>query len=114
VIRMISWVPLLGDGQRRGQPGIAGCRADRYAIEWLLFSNFSVVLAFVHLYTMFHDRADLQLDDAHRPCADRSRARLRRQRLATVECGGAAQPHRDHNRFIFVITIVMGDFVTSA
>ena len=42
-------------------------------LEWLLYSDFSVVLAFVHLFTFFMVDADLQLDDAHRQAPDRGR-----------------------------------------
>ena len=50
---MISWMPLLGrnglvnQALRRHRP------RSTSRVEWLLFSDFSVVLAFVHLYTMF-------------------------------------------------------------
>ncbi|MFZ2988571.1 ABC transporter permease, partial [Ideonella sp.] len=52
VIRMISWVPLLG---RNGlvNTSLQGLGLIEQPLEWLLFSEFSVVLAFVHLYTMF-------------------------------------------------------------
>jgi putative spermidine/putrescine transport system permease protein len=52
VIRMISWIPLLG---RNGLVNDALLAAGlvRQPVEWLLFSGFSVTLAFVHLYTMF-------------------------------------------------------------
>ena len=52
VIRMVSWVPLLG---RHGLVNSFALEAGftHAPIEWLLFSNFSVVVAFVHLYTMF-------------------------------------------------------------
>jgi putative spermidine/putrescine transport system permease protein len=52
VIRMISWVPLLG---RNGLVNsfLQAIGATRGPLEWLLFSDVSVVLAFVHLYTMF-------------------------------------------------------------
>jgi ABC-type Fe3+ transport system permease subunit len=39
--------------QRAGQPGAGGRGGGEQPVEWLLFSDFSVVLAFVHLYTMF-------------------------------------------------------------
>ncbi len=52
IIRMISWIPVLG---RNGlvnstliQLGIVP-----KPIEWLLYSDFAVVLAMVHLYTLF-------------------------------------------------------------
>ncbi|RZI77136.1 MAG: ABC transporter permease, partial [Rubrivivax sp.] len=50
VIRMISWVPLLGRNGLVNQ-GLLGVGLIDEPIEWLLFSDFSVVLAFVHLYT---------------------------------------------------------------
>src|SRR5439155_22188462 len=52
VIRMISWVPLLG---RNGlvNTALVASGAVPAPLEWLLFSDFAVVLAFVHLYTMF-------------------------------------------------------------
>src|ERR1700754_3650949 len=52
VIRMISWVPLLGRNGVMNEM-LQGMGLIDSPIEWLLFSNFSVVLAFVHLYTMF-------------------------------------------------------------
>jgi putative spermidine/putrescine transport system permease protein len=52
VIRMVSWVPLLG---RNGLVNdfLIGAGFVSQPVEWLLFSSFSVTLAFVHLYTMF-------------------------------------------------------------
>jgi putative spermidine/putrescine transport system permease protein len=52
VIRMISWIPLLG---RNGlvNDTLLAVGVVKQPVEWLLFSDFSVVLAFVHLYTMF-------------------------------------------------------------
>ncbi|MDB5845416.1 MAG: binding-protein-dependent transport system inner rane component, partial [Polaromonas sp.] len=52
VIRMISWVPLLGRNGLVNQ-SLQGAGLINQPVEWLLFSDFSVVLAFVHLYTMF-------------------------------------------------------------
>src|SRR5581483_10578061 len=48
VIRMIAWIPLLG---RNGlvNKGLMGMGLIRQPLEWLLFSEFSVVLALVHL-----------------------------------------------------------------
>ena len=39
----------------------------REPIEWLLYSDFSVVLAFVHLYTLFMIVPIFNSHDAHRP-----------------------------------------------
>jgi len=52
IIRMISWIPFLG------RNGIANSALISWGIidepvEWLLFSDFAVILAFVHLYTLF-------------------------------------------------------------
>ncbi|MGY4416689.1 putative spermidine/putrescine transport system permease protein [Bradyrhizobium sp. LB7.1] len=52
VIRMIAWIPLLG---RNGlvNSGLVKTGAINQPLEWLLFSEFSVVLALVHLFTFF-------------------------------------------------------------
>jgi len=52
IIRMISWIPFLG------RNGIANSTLMSWGVidepvEWLLFSDFAVILAFVHLYTLF-------------------------------------------------------------
>jgi len=52
VIRMISWIPLLGRNGLVNDFLLAAGFATQ-PVEWLLFSSFSVTLAFVHLYTMF-------------------------------------------------------------
>ena len=81
IIRMISWIPVLG---RNGLVNSsAGQDGDHPApIEWLLYSDFAVVLAMVHLYTLFMVtpifntlmRIDRSLIEAARDC--------RRNRLA--------------------------------
>ena len=52
IIRMISWVPFLG---REGLLNSALLRLGliHQPLEFLLFSDFAVVLAYVHLYTLF-------------------------------------------------------------
>ena len=52
IIRMISWIPFLG------RNGIANSTLISWGVideplDWLLFSDFAVILAFVHLYTLF-------------------------------------------------------------
>ena len=49
---MIAWVPLLG---RNGlvNKGLMATGVVQAPVEWLLFSEFSVVLALVHLFTFF-------------------------------------------------------------
>ena len=52
IIRMISWIPVLG---RNGLVNTALVNAGIVPepIEWLLYSDFAVVLAMVHLFTLF-------------------------------------------------------------
>jgi putative spermidine/putrescine transport system permease protein len=52
VIRMISWIPFLGRNGLFNQSLIALGITDE-PLEFLLFSDFSVVLAYVHLFTLF-------------------------------------------------------------
>ena len=52
VIRMISWIPLLGRNGLVNDFLLSTGLADAPQ-EWLLYSGFSIVLAFVHLYTLF-------------------------------------------------------------
>jgi len=52
IIRMISWRPVLG---RDGLANSArlGLGVVDHPVEWLLFSDFSVIVAYVHLFTLF-------------------------------------------------------------
>ena len=112
VIRMISWVPLLGRNGVINQ-GLQGLGLIDAPIEWLLFSNFSVVLAFVHLYTMFMIVPIFN-----------SMMRIDRALIEAARDAGASGWQTVWNVVvplsrtgiiigsIFVITIVMGDFVT--
>ncbi|RSZ32495.1 ABC transporter permease [Variovorax beijingensis] len=112
VIRMISWVPLLGRNGLVNQM-LTGLGLVDQPVEWLLFSNFSVVLAFVHLYTMFMIVPIFN-----------SMMRIDRSLLEAASDAGASGWQTLWNVVvplsrtgiligsIFVITIVMGDFVT--
>ena len=112
VIRMISWVPLLGRNGLVNQ-ALIGMNLIETPIEWLLFSDFSVVLAFVHLYTMFMIVPIFN-----------SMMRIDRSLLEAASDSGASGWQTLWNVVvplsrtgiiigsIFVITIVMGDFVT--
>jgi putative spermidine/putrescine transport system permease protein len=112
VIRMISWVPLLGRNGVINQ-GLQGIGLIDSPIEWLLFSQFSVVLAFVHLYTMFMIVPIFN-----------SMMRIDRALIEAARDSGASGWQTVWNVVvplsrtgiiigsIFVITIVMGDFVT--
>lgn len=112
VIRMISWVPLLG---RHGlvNQALLGIGLVDEPVEWLLFSNFSVVLAFVHLYTMFMIVPIFN-----------SMMRIDRSLIEAADDAGASAWQTLWHVIvplsrtgiligsIFVVTIVMGDFVT--
>lgn len=52
IIRMISWRPVLG---REGliNSGLQNLGIIDQPLDWLLFSDFSVVVAYVHLFTLF-------------------------------------------------------------
>ncbi len=52
IIRMISWRPVLG---REGliNQGLQGIGVIEQPLDWLLFSDFSVVVTYVHLFTLF-------------------------------------------------------------
>lgn len=112
VIRMISWVPLLGRNGLVNQ-SLVGMGVVNQPLEWLLFSDFSVVLAFVHLYTMFMIVPIFN-----------SMMRIDRSLIEAASDSGASAWQTLWNVIvplsrtgiiigsIFVITIVMGDFVT--
>ena len=112
VIRMISWVPLLGrNGLVNGFLQAAGVTPE--PVTWLLFSDFSVVLAFVHLYTMFMivpifnsmSRIDRSLLEAARDAGASGTQTLWNVVVPLSKPGIVIGS-------IFVITMVMGDYVT--
>ncbi len=112
VIRMIAWVPLLG---RNGLVNdmLVHLGAVDQPVEWLLFSSFSVTLAFVHLFSTFMIVPIFN-----------SMMRIDRSLLEAAADSGATAWQTLWNVIvplcrtgiiigsIFVITIVMGDFVT--
>ena len=112
VIRMISWIPLLG------RNGLVNTTFIDLGIidapyEWMLYSEFSVVVAFVHLYTLFMVVPIFN-----------SMMRIDRSLLEAAHDAGASTTQILTNVIIplsrpgiiigsiFVITIVMGDFLT--
>jgi putative spermidine/putrescine transport system permease protein len=112
VIRMISWVPLLGrNGLVNSVLLAAGVRREPFT--WLLFSDFSVVLAFVHLYTMFMivpifnsmGRIDRALLEAARDAGASGWQTLWNVVVPLSKPGIVIGS-------IFVVTMVMGDYVT--
>ncbi len=112
IIRMISWIPVLG---RNGlvnttlvQMGII-----REPIEWLLYSDFAVILAMVHLFTLFMVtpifntlmRIDRSLIEAARDAGANGFQILWNVILPLAKPGMAIGT-------IFVVTLVMADFST--
>jgi putative spermidine/putrescine transport system permease protein len=112
VIRMIAWIPLLG---RNGlvNKGLEGIGLISQPVEWLLFSEFSVVLALVHLFTFFMVvpifnsmiRIDKRLIEAAYDAGASGWQTLVNVIIPLAKPGIVIGS-------IFVITIVMGDFVT--
>jgi len=112
VIRMISWVPFLGrEGLFNGALMWTGL-VDR-PLDMLLFSDFAVVLAFVHLYALFMVvpvfntmvRIDRRLIEAAVDAGAGPWAVLREVILPLSIPGIAIGS-------VFIITLVMGDFTT--
>ncbi len=112
VIRMISWIPLLG---RNGVVNNALVSAGliRTPIEWLLYSRFSVILAFVHLFTFFMVipifnsmvRIDKRLVEAAFDAGATGWQIIWNIVIPLAKPGIVIGS-------IFVVTIVMGDFIT--
>jgi putative spermidine/putrescine transport system permease protein len=112
IIRTISWIPLLG---RNGLVNAMLLKLGviQTPIEWLIYSNFSVILSLVHLYTFFMIVPIFN-----------SMMRIDRSLLEAAYDAGASGWQTLWNVIIplskpglvigsiFVVTIVMGDFVT--
>jgi putative spermidine/putrescine transport system permease protein len=112
IIRMISWIPVLGRNGIANQ-ALIGLGVIDTPLEWLLFSDFAVVLAFVHLYTLFMVvpifntmmRIDRALIEAARYAGASGPQILRNVVLPLTKPGIMIGS-------IFVVTLVMGDFIT--
>ena len=110
IIRMISWIPLLGK-QGLVNQALMGLGIVDDPVEWLLFSDFSVVVSYVHLFTLFMivpifnsmARIDKALIEAARD-AGASSARIMWEVIVPLSRSGIALGS------IFVIVLVMGDF----
>lgn len=112
IIRMIAWIPVLG---RHGlvNEALVGMGIVDQPLEWLLYSDFAVVLAFIHLYTLFMVVPIFN-----------SMMRIDRAVLeASYDAGASGWQTLWHVIIplckpgmvigtIFVVTLVMGDFVT--
>lgn len=112
IIRMISWIPFLGRNGIANSTLISWGVIDE-PVEWLLFSDFSVILAFVHLYTLFMVvpifntmmRIDRSLLEAANDAGASGFQTLVSVILPLTKPGIMIGS-------IFVITLVMGDFIT--
>jgi len=112
VIRMIAWIPLLGRNGLVNQALLEIGIADR-PHEWLLYSEFAVIIGYVHLYTLmmivpiFNSmmRIDRSLVEAATDAGASTLQVLWTVILPLSKSGIAIGS-------IFVIAMVMGDFVT--
>ena len=112
VIRMISWIPLLGRNGLINQTLVNAHLIDT-PLEWLLFSQFSVALAFIHLFTFFMVvpifnsmmRIDKTLVEAAYDAGASGWQTLWNLIIPLSKPGIVIGS-------IFVVTIVMGDFIT--
>jgi putative spermidine/putrescine transport system permease protein len=112
IIRMISWIPLLG---RNGMINATLQQLELIdaPIEWLLYSDFAVVLAFVHLYALFMVvpifnsmmRIDRNLMEASIDAGASALQTVFQVVVPLCKSGIAIGS-------IFVVTLVMGDFIT--
>jgi putative spermidine/putrescine transport system permease protein len=112
VIRMIAWIPLLGRNGLVNQLLVA-TNLTGMPQEWLLYSQFSVILGYVHLYALtmivpiFNSmmRIDRSLIEAASDAGATTWQVMRTVILPLAKPGIAIGS-------IFVIAMVMGDFVT--
>ncbi|HTS53342.1 MAG TPA: ABC transporter permease [Burkholderiales bacterium] len=110
IIRMISWIPLLGKNGLINSVLIS-VGAIHQPLEFLLFSDFAVVVAYVHQLTIFMivpifnamARIDKRTIEAARD-AGASRFEIMRFIVVPLSKNGIALGS------IFVLSIVMGDF----
>ncbi|HEY1931590.1 MAG TPA: ABC transporter permease [Acetobacteraceae bacterium] len=112
IIRMISWVPFLGrEGLLNNTLRTLGI--IHHPLEFLLFSDFAVILAYVHLYTLFMVvpifntmmRIDRSLIEAATDAGARSWQTIAYVIVPLCKPGMAIGS-------IFVVTLVMGDSIT--
>jgi putative spermidine/putrescine transport system permease protein len=110
IIRMISWLPLLGK-QGLINTGLMSVGVIDRPLQFLLFSDFSVVVSYVHLFTIFMivpifnsmSRIDRALFEAS---VDAGSSRWQTMLLVVVPLCKSGIVLGS----IFVVTLVMGDF----
>ena len=112
VIRMISWIPLLGRNGLVNQ-ALMGAGITSEPIDWLLYSSFSVTLSLVHINTVFMIVPILN-----------SMSRIDKSLIEAAYDNGASAWQTIWNVIvplsktgiaigsIFVVTVVMGDFIS--
>jgi putative spermidine/putrescine transport system permease protein len=109
IIRMISWIPFLGRNGIFNQ-ALVGSGVVHQPVEFLLFSDFAVIVAYVHLFTLFMvvpifnsmARIDKSLLEAAHD-AGAGRFRVVSEIVLPLSKSGIALGS------IFVVTLVMGD-----
>lgn len=112
IIRMISWIPFLGRNGIANSALLSAGIIDA-PLEWLLFSRFAVILAFVHLFTLFMIvpifnsmmRIDRSLIEAARDAGASGWQIMTNVIIPLCKPGIMIGS-------IFVVTLVMGDFIT--
>lgn len=112
IIRMISWIPLLGKEGLINQL-LMGLNVVNQPVEWLLYSDFAVVIGMVHLYNFFMIapifnslmRIDRNLITAAQDMGA-SGFQILKEIILPLAAPGIAIGS------IFVVTLVMGEFIT--
>ncbi|MEM6599364.1 MAG: ABC transporter permease [Cyanobacteria bacterium P01_C01_bin.69] len=112
IIRMISWIPLLG---REGLVNqlLMNLNVTQQPVEWFLYSDFAIVLGMVHLYNFFMIapifnsmmRIDRTLITAARDMGA-SGVDILKEIILPLTAPGIAIGS------IFIVTLVMGEYVT--
>ena len=110
VIRMIAWIPFLGRNGAINQGLISAGLVDS-PLDFLLFSEFAVVLTYVHLYTLFMivpifnamSKIDIEIIEAARD-AGATGFQILQNVIIPLTMNGVGLGS------IFIITLVMGDF----
>lgn len=112
IIRMISWIPVLGK-EGLVNSFLIYLHLIQQPIEWLLFSDFAVILGMVHLYNFFMIapifnsmmRIDRNLITAAEDMGA-SGVQILQEVIVPLSAPGIAIGS------IFVVTLVMGEFIT--
>ena len=112
IIRMIAWIPFLGREGIINQALMALHLTDR-PVEMFLFSDFSVILAMVHLYVLYMIapifNSMMRIDRALVSAAEDAGAsplQVQTEIILPLAAPGIAIGS------IFVVTLIMGEFAT--